>query len=101
LVTNAIKYSKEGSTTEVSCIESLEWIEVRVKDSGRGIPASAKKYLFERYRQLLPDDKQKGKGLGLSIAKTIIDAHDGLIGCESEPGLGSVFWFRLRRVGKA
>jgi len=97
LLSNAIKFSEEDSTVTVECIESPGWVETRVTDRGRGIPASHRELIFERFQQVDSADSRKkgGTGLGLAISKAIIEQHGGSIGVESEVGKGSTFFFRL------
>jgi signal transduction histidine kinase len=68
-------------------------IMVQVADTGPGIVEEHLPYLFDAFYRVSRDTK--GSGLGLSIAKTIIDAHGGRIWVESTPGTGSVFTFVL------
>lgn len=70
-------------------------IEVRVTDRGRGIPADAIKRIFESFFTTKPD----GMGLGLSIARSIIEAHRGRIWAENNPSGGATFRFTVRAVG--
>lgn len=100
LVVNSIKYGKENGTTEVS-IEDLvnNKIIVRVKDNGEGIEKKNIPRLFERFYRV---DKsgartEGGSGLGLSIVKHIIEAHDEKIYVESTFGQGSEFSFTLEK----
>jgi signal transduction histidine kinase len=68
-----------------------------VRDTGKGIPAEAQGRLFERFYQVdasVPRAKG-GIGLGLTIAKALVEAHGGAIGVDSQPGAGSTFWFTL------
>jgi signal transduction histidine kinase len=96
LLSNAIKFSPSGSPVTVSATADDEWVEVRVSDKGRGIPAEKLNTIFERYKQIeRADEKIGGSGLGLAICKAIVDAHKGTIGVESVPGEGSTFWFKL------
>lgn len=97
LLSNAVKFSPPGSEVIVSASEQDGWIEVRVQDHGRGIPAAFLDKVFERFRQVeASDDRQKGgTGLGLAICRNIIEQHRGQIGVQSEEGRGSTFWFRL------
>lgn len=97
LLSNAIKFSAPESKIAVRAEEHDVWVEIRVIDRGRGIAPGASKRLFGRYEQQNATDKQEGKGLGLSICKAIVEAHQGMIGVESEEGKGSQFWFRLPR----
>ena len=97
LLSNAIKYSPKGGKIEVTTTTQEDWLEVRVKDEGRGIPEQYKALIFEKFQQVNSSDwRQKGgTGLGLAISKAIVDQLHGSIGVESEEGKGSTFWFRL------
>ena len=97
LLANAIKFSARGSTIEVSAAETAGAVEIRVKDQGRGIPASSIDTVFDRFKQVERADRtdKGGSGLGLAICKSIVEAHKGTIGVESEVGAGSTFWFRI------
>jgi len=64
---------------------------VAVRDTGRGIPAHELPHLFEKYRRVRDKNRTEGTGLGLFIAKTIVEAHGGQIRVESAPGTGSTF----------
>jgi signal transduction histidine kinase len=96
-VSNAVKFSPKGETITVSVEEIPNWIEVKVVDHGRGIPAKYQGLLFQRFQQVETADAKKkgGTGLGLAICKGIIEQHGGAIGVESEEGKGSTFWFRI------
>ncbi|WP_452597730.1 sensor histidine kinase [Pontimicrobium sp. MEBiC01747] len=100
LIVNSIKYGIEKGTTEVS-IENLikNKVIVRVTDNGEGITSENIPRLFERFYRV---DKSRsrevgGSGLGLSIVKHIIEAHDEKIYVESEIGVGSEFSFTLEK----
>jgi PAS domain S-box-containing protein len=97
LVSNAVKFSPKGETVTIQVDEMPNWLEVKVIDHGRGIPAKYKNLLFQRFQQVEASDSRKkgGTGLGLAICKGIIEQHGGSIGVDSEEGKGSVFWFRL------
>lgn len=97
LLTNAIKFSPEGSSIEISIEEIDQSVEVRVKDYGRGIPESHIESVFDRYQQVERADatEKGGTGLGLAICKSIIAQHGGSIGVRSVLGQGSTFWFRV------
>ncbi|HEX6865144.1 MAG TPA: PAS domain S-box protein [Thermoanaerobaculia bacterium] len=100
LLSNALKFSPRGSTVRLRAWETPDGVEVQVEDQGRGIPATHHKAIFERFRQVEISDAagQRGAGLGLSIAKSIVEMHGGRIGVESEPGKGSTFWLRIPRT---
>ena len=97
LVSNAVKYSREGGVVEVRLSESEESVVVEVADSGIGISEEDKRRIFEDFfrsseaRQFTSE----GTGLGLSIAKTIVDSHGGTISFESGRGEGTRFTVRL------
>lgn len=98
LISNAIKYSPEGSTIKTSIVDFDNNWEVRVTDSGEGIPDSEKEIIFHRFERV---DKigVKGIGLGLAIVKRIIELHEGEVGVRDNPaGKGSEFWFRIKKA---
>lgn len=102
LLSNAVKFSPKGSRVEVTVDELPGWIEVRVKDSGRGVPPSHYESIFQRFQQVEKSDSTEkgGTGLGLPICKTIVEQHGGTIGVISELNKGSIFWFRLRAIAQ-
>ncbi|MEM1003235.1 MAG: ATP-binding protein [Bacteroidota bacterium] len=101
LVVNSIKYGRDKGTTEVS-IENLikNKVIVRVTDNGEGISEENIPRLFERFYRIDKSGSRKegGSGLGLSIVKHIIEAHEEKIYVESEPEVGSEFSFTLEKV---
>jgi signal transduction histidine kinase len=94
---NAIYYSKEKSTIKLSLSLDGQDVIFTVKDTGIGVPADQQASLFNKFfratnaRQQRPD----GTGVGLFLAKKVIDAHNGTIIFESKEGKGSTFGFRL------
>jgi two-component system phosphate regulon sensor histidine kinase PhoR len=100
LIVNSIKYGKEDGTTEVS-IENLikNKVIVRVTDNGEGIEKENLPRVFERFYRVDKSGSRKegGSGLGLSIVKHIIEAHDEKIYVESVFGVGSEFSFTLEK----
>ncbi len=101
LIVNSIKYGEEKGTTEVS-IENLikNKVIVRVTDNGEGISEANLPRLFERFFRVDKSGSRKegGSGLGLSIVKHIIEAHDEKIYVESELNVGSEFSFTLEKA---
>jgi two-component system phosphate regulon sensor histidine kinase PhoR len=101
LIINSIKYGSEKGTTEIS-IENLikNKVIVRVTDNGEGIEKKHLPRLFERFYRVDKSGSRKegGSGLGLSIVKHIIEAHDEKIYVESEYGVGSEFSFTLEKA---
>lgn len=103
LLSNAIKYSEPGQKVEVSVQENKTGrVRVAVKDRGPGIPAPAIPNLFRKFGQVDASDSRpkEGIGLGLVIAKSLVDAHDGTIGVLQRPGGGAIFWFELDVAGR-
>jgi two-component system, OmpR family, phosphate regulon sensor histidine kinase PhoR len=99
LIDNAIKYSPEGSSVEVSAVVEPTGLAIKVKDAGPGIRREHLPRLFERFYRV---DKARsrdmgGTGLGLSIVKHIAVAHGGGVTVESTPGIGSTFSITLPR----
>lgn len=96
LISNAIKYTNEGSVT-LSYRKNSEEAIVEVKDTGIGISEEHLDRLFDRfYRTDKARSRDKGgTGLGLAVVKSILNAHDSSISAESEVGKGSLFWFKL------
>lgn len=101
LIVNSIKYGRQKGTTEVS-IENLikNKVIVRVTDNGEGIDKENIPRLFERFYRVDKSGSRKegGSGLGLSIVKHIIEAHDEKIYIESDLGIGSEFSFTLEKA---
>ena len=96
LVGNAIKYAPDG-TVAIRLIQEDGQVDVSVSDQGPGIPPDQIPHLFERFRQAGATAAQRagGLGLGLYLARRIVEAHGGRIGVQSRVGQGSTFWFTL------
>jgi len=97
LISNAIKYSPPDSDIHISVKKEENKLRVSVRDQGPGISPEDRKKLFGEFQKLSaqPTGGEKSTGLGLSIAKKIVEAHGGTIEVESEPGSGSTFFFTL------
>jgi len=97
LVGNAIKFSEPSQQVIISTTVSDTTISVQVKDHGIGIPPDALEKIFSRYYQVHDKHERSamGSGLGLHIAKKIVEGHGGRIWAESETGQGSTFCFSL------
>lgn len=94
LIGNSLKFTPNGGTIKLSARKQGTQVEVSVTDNGSGIPEEAQVKIFERFSQLTMNDR-RGLGLGLFIAKWIVEAHKGCIWVTSEVGKGSTFSFTL------
>jgi len=98
LLTNAIKYSPDGGEIVVRVEEVGPVARVSVHDHGIGIPATMLNSIFEPfYRTQAAGERATGFGIGLCVAKSIVELHGGQIEVTSEPGRGSTFGFTLPR----
>jgi signal transduction histidine kinase len=100
LLTNAIKYSKPGGKVSLNASETEDSIEIVVSDEGYGIAESDIKQIFNKFFRSTDDNirKQTGHGLGLSLARQIVQMHHGDLSCISEPGNGSQFVIRMEKI---
>jgi signal transduction histidine kinase/TolB-like protein len=96
IISNAIKFSTEGGNISIS-LEVADGVgTVKIKDLGKGIPKEKIPFIFDKFNQLESiDNRQEGSGLGMSIAKSIIEGHGGKIWIESEFGKGTTVLFTL------
>jgi|SRR5579871_6395217 len=95
LISNAIQFGPSGSSIVVAAEEEPERFCFSVSDAGPGIPAEYLPHVFDRYWQRQGTDRRRGSGLGLYIAKGIMDAHGGRIWIDSAPGRGTTIHFAL------
>jgi signal transduction histidine kinase len=97
LISNAIKYSPPGSEVKISAkANSFRWL-ISVEDEGPGIKPEDRLQLFQDFAKLSakPTGGERSTGLGLAIARRVVEAHGGHIGVDSAPGVGATFWFTL------
>lgn len=100
LITNAIKFTPEGGRIAVR-VEAREGVVLfSVRDSGLGIPPDKLEAVFQRYWQVQKHDR-RGLGLGLYIARCIVEGHGGRIWAESQAGAGTTIFFTLPEAMKA
>jgi signal transduction histidine kinase len=97
LLENAVAHTAKGDTITVAAKPRDNWVEVSVTDTGEGIPTEELPNIFERFYRV---DKSRaratgGSGLGLTIAKRLVEAHGGKIKVQSQPGKGSRFAFTV------
>jgi PAS domain S-box-containing protein len=101
LLSNAVKYSPSGSIVSISSkMLSGDWLaEIRVSDNGPGIAPAHQKKIFDSFYRIESDaqspDGPDGTGLGLALCKSVIEAHGGKIGVDSEVGKGASFWCQV------
>jgi signal transduction histidine kinase len=100
LVDNAIKFSQDGGEVEIRMEKKGGQVAISVKDQGIGIPAESLPRIFDRFHHLdkSGDRLFEGLGIGLAIAKQVIEQHKGRLEVESEPGKGSTFTMWLEAV---
>jgi len=98
LVSNALKYSPLDSVVHIHLHADGEWCEWSVENPGQGITAEDRQRLFQKHAKLSarPTGGEQSVGLGLSIVKRLVEAMQGTIACESEPGVSTTFSVRLR-----
>jgi two-component system phosphate regulon sensor histidine kinase PhoR len=98
LLGNAIKFTPPSGSIKASIEVEPSFVAASVEDDGPGIAADELPGIFERFSRAAGSTGIVGSGLGLMIARQIVEAHGGAIGVESAVGRGSRFWFRLPRA---
>ena len=91
LMSNAIKFSPQGGTLELRLLEQTECVVFTIQDEGCGTSPEVRERIFEKFYQGDTSHKGLGHGLGLSLAKRIVELSDGVIEVESEEGQGTLF----------
>lgn len=97
LASNALRFTEGGGSVKISVRKQLDKVCVAVTDTGQGIPQEAQRTIFDKFVQIKePAETTPGSvGLGLAIAREVVEAHEGTIWVESAEGKGSTFYFTL------
>jgi len=97
LLSNAVKFTPEGGKITMSAVMNGRSIEISVADTGIGIAAADQETVFEEFRQVGTDyaRKREGTGLGLALARRLVELHGGTLSLQSELGKGSTFTFTI------
>jgi signal transduction histidine kinase len=97
LLSNAVKFTPEGGTITMTAILNGGMVEISVADTGIGIAPEDQAAVFEEFRQVGTDyaRKREGTGLGLALARRLVELHGGALTLQSELGKGSTFTFTI------
>jgi len=96
LLSNAVKYNQPGGMVVVDCVSTGERTRINVRDTGAGLTPEKLAQLFQPFNRLGQErGAEQGTGIGLVMSKRLIDLMGGLLGVESNVGVGSVFWCEL------
>ena len=97
LLTNAVKFTPDGGSVDVTARRDPDELVIAVRDTGIGIAPEDQDAVFEEFRQVGRHytNKQEGTGLGLTLTRRFVELHGGRIWVESEPGKGSTFTFTI------
>ncbi|RGX13798.1 sensor histidine kinase [Paraclostridium sordellii] len=93
ILSNAIKFSKDGGVIKIDIEENDDNIEIKISDNGIGIPKNKLNSIFDRFKQVDGNTIRKGEGsgIGLYLVKCLVDMHGGSIFVDSEVGIGTIF----------
>jgi len=95
LLENAVKYTPPGTPIEISAVTGQDELVVTVSDKGAGIPAGEEQRIFEKFHRVDSEGNQGGAGLGLTICRSIVEAHGGRIWADNLSSGGVAFHFAL------
>ena len=97
LIGNALKFRREAPQVHVSAVTEENLVTFSVRDNGIGIQSDYVERVFAIFQRLHTRDEYAGTGIGLAVCRRIVERHDGRIWVESEPGVGTTFYFTLPR----
>ena len=98
LISNAVKYNRRGGNVVIGVAQTSAGVRIEVVDSGIGISEEAIERLFTPFERLdAPSRGIEGTGLGLAVARGLVEAMGGTLGLSSEEGAGTTVWFELAR----
>ena len=95
LIGNALKFRRETPRVHVSAVTEEDLVTFSVRDNGIGIQSDYVERIFAIFQRLHTRDEYAGTGIGLAVCRRIVERHDGRIWAESEPGVGTTFYFTL------
>jgi two-component system sensor histidine kinase KdpD len=100
LLDNALRYTPSGAPIELTASAGPSEVTVGVLDRGPGLAPGEEQQIFERFFRGETTNTRHGAGLGLAVARVIVEAHGGRIRAENRPGGGAAFYFTLPLVGE-
>lgn len=95
LLGNALKFTPRGGRIRLEIKPRDAGVRVALEDTGHGIPPEYRERIFDKFGQMECGQRKHSTGLGLTFCKLVVEAHGGIIGVDSEVGVGSTFWFHL------
>ena len=100
LIQNSHDFVSDNGEISIGCADREDHVEFFVKDNGKGIPKDKQEGLFEKYKQVVSDQKRKygGTGLGLAVCLALVTGMNGKIWLESEEGKGTTFFFTVPKA---
>ncbi|MGE3727313.1 MAG: ATP-binding protein [Candidatus Sericytochromatia bacterium] len=102
LLSNALKFTPPGGQIQLQVgleptpeSDIPKWVKISLKDNGVGLEAESQALIFQRFMRAPETMAIDGTGIGLSLVQKFVELHGGQVGVESQPGVGSTFWFTL------